>query len=384
MDQLAFLTQIEFCITTDASNRYARRSKSPNTNGIVTKHRKALKSRAFDKPARSFSVLIGNSDKQITELLSAAILETTADYTVEIIACNDTGDLREKARSRDICLCVLVLNNLATPDYHPRNRTSRSIKLIAEVKMLSRSPIIALSGWNRDVAHSKKAKRAGASFYFRLPFNFNALVAAVQCCLKERHDTLPASAAIPAPLMKERQKTGLRRVADTRIALNQPSPCPRLPSEGIYFVVRLPNCWELKAFLFSKHHDSGHAELWENHVTPMLVYAWAPLLFIGINAVERQRRERLLRSELNLHYDGFPRGRVTQMGSHKRFVVYHGGNLNTAMKIKRQDIESAFGITGCAAWKFDEHEQCSHFSAEGLRSELLLRDKWKTITAELD
>lgn len=155
-------------------------------------------------------------------------------------------------------------------------------------------------------------------------------------------------------------------------------------SEGIYFVVRLPNGWELKAFRFDQHTDGGHAEFWEAHVTPMLVNAWAYLLFKGLHGVERRQCELRLRSEIDLHYDGFPRGRVTWVRASNRFMVYHGHNLKPAMKLTRHKIEKAFGITGRAAWEFDEHEQCSLSSAEGLRSELGLRETWKTTTPAFD
>ncbi len=151
-------------------------------------------------------------------------------------------------------------------------------------------------------------------------------------------------------------------------------------SEGIFFVVRLPRGWELKFCCFDQHSECDHPEFWEEHVTPMLVNAWAPHLFTGINRVERRRNELRLKSEIELHYDGFPRGRVTWVQASKQFIVYHGDNLKPAMKVTRLAVEEAFGIAGCSAWQFDEHEQCSLFSAEGLRSELQLRENWKTIT----
>lgn len=156
----------------------------------------------------------------------------------------------------------------------------------------------------------------------------------------------------------------------------------RVGSEGIYFVVRQPKGWELVPFRFDEHLDGGHPEFWEERVAPMLARTWASQLGANVNGAERSRREQHLKSELALHYDGFPRGRVTWVEEIGRFVIYHGGNLKPAMKVSRLSIERAFGITGHADWEFDEHEQCSSFSAEGVRVALCLREKWKTTTPD--
>lgn len=160
---------------------------------------------------------------------------------------------------------------------------------------------------------------------------------------------------------------------------------PRRPaSEGIYFVIRMPVRWQLVAFRFDDHPDGGHPEFWEAHVTPMLANVWAPRLFVGIDRSKLRRLELRLKSELDLHYDGFPRGRVTWIDDLGRFAIYHGGNLKSGMKLTRRAIEQAFGITGRADWEFDEHEQCSSFSTEGLCSALDLRERWKTISPDFD
>jgi hypothetical protein len=158
----------------------------------------------------------------------------------------------------------------------------------------------------------------------------------------------------------------------------------RTGSEGIYFVIRQPEGWKLVAFRFDEHPDGGHPEFWEAYVTPMLVKAWAPRLFGKLKDAERHRRELALKAELDLHYDGFPRGRVTRNEEIGRFMVYHGANLKPAMKLTLRAIEQAFGITGQANWEFDDHEQCSTFSAEGVRSALGLREQWKTTIPDFD
>src|SRR5687767_973773 len=96
----------------------------------------------------------------------------------------------------------------------------------------------------------------------------------------------------------------------------------KVGSEGIYFVIRLPACWQVVAFRFDEHPEGGHPEFWEAYVTPILVEAWAPDLFGKLDETERRRRKQHLKTELDLHYDGFPRGRITWVEGVGRFVVY--------------------------------------------------------------
>lgn len=152
-------------------------------------------------------------------------------------------------------------------------------------------------------------------------------------------------------------------------------------SHGIYFVIRLPERWQLVAFPFDAHADGGHPEYWEAFVTKMLVEAWSPKLFKGKDSAQRQRAELRLKAELDLHYDGFPRGRVTWIEHDERFAIYHGDNLKPTMKVTRKAVEKAFGLTR-ANWEFDDHEQCTSFSAEGLRTTLGIREEWKTTESD--
>ena len=148
-------------------------------------------------------------------------------------------------------------------------------------------------------------------------------------------------------------------------------------SHGIYFVIRLPDRWQLVAFPFDSHADGGHPEFWEAFVTKILVEAWSPKLFRGKDSAQRRRSELRLKAELDLYYDGFPRGRVTWIEHDERFAIYHGDNLKPSMKVTSKAVEKAFGLSG-ADWEFDEHEQCTNSSAEALRSLLEIRDEWKT------
>ena len=154
------------------------------------------------------------------------------------------------------------------------------------------------------------------------------------------------------------------------------------PSEGIYFVARFPDQWRLIAFRFDEHPEGGHSEFWEEKVAPALAKAWTPQFFQKCSANEVTRQQDRLCLELAAHYDGFPRGRIVWSKELDRFVAFHGSNVKRSTKVTRAMIEAAFGISGRSEWEFDEHEQCSTFSAEGVCSSLRLRERWKTITAE--
>jgi hypothetical protein len=149
----------------------------------------------------------------------------------------------------------------------------------------------------------------------------------------------------------------------------------KAPTEGIYFVIRFPEAWRLIPFRFDEHEPSGHPDFWEACVAPALAIAWAAKL----GQLARQQR---LAAELALHYDGFPRGRVTYVDERQQFAVYHGHNLKPSMKVPRAAIEKAFDIAGQAEWEFDEHEQCSPFSAEAIWELLPIRERWKTAEVE--
>jgi len=152
-------------------------------------------------------------------------------------------------------------------------------------------------------------------------------------------------------------------------------------TEGIYFVVRLPKCWRLISFPYGKNPEHDHFCYWETHVTAILSKAWAPQIFPHAGR-DRLNYEQRLKSELDLYYDGFPRGRVTWRDDLERFTIFHGNNLKPSMKVSRRNIEMAFGIAGRADWEFDDHEQCTAYSAEAIGRILPVKASWKTVSVE--
>lgn len=140
------------------------------------------------------------------------------------------------------------------------------------------------------------------------------------------------------------------------------------PSEGIYYVVRFPERWELFTLRFDTGHESGHPDFWQQHVVPRLSRRWTNVLGHSVGQLEL---------ELRRYEYGFPRGRVVKQG--KRFLVYHGRDLEPFMKIKRTAIEALFGIVGLARWKEDEHERCLREDKEPIRQILQLWEDWRNV-----
>lgn len=144
------------------------------------------------------------------------------------------------------------------------------------------------------------------------------------------------------------------------------------PCNGIFYIVRFPDGWTPIALRFDNIEDCGHPEFWWSQVVPKLAGAWSPAL--GRTVSE-------LRTDLRLCEYGFPRGRVVKQRN--RFVILHGDELESFMKLKRREIETLFGIPGRATWREDEHEQCLNEDKETVRETLCLKENWKVLTSSI-
>lgn len=124
----------------------------------------------------------------------------------------------------------------------------------------------------------------------------------------------------------------------------------RKPSEGIYYVVLLPEeGWTLLTHRFDVGGDNDHSTWWETTLAGVVAAKWAAVL---------GRSPQVLRREIVLHPYGFPRGRVSLAYGEETFLVLHGADLKRSMCVTKRMIEDAFGIVRACSWEFDEHEQC--------------------------
>lgn len=150
------------------------------------------------------------------------------------------------------------------------------------------------------------------------------------------------------------------------------------PSEGVFYVVRLPHGWQLCSFRFDEYGAIGLPDCWVQVLEPFLTI-WLDH-FNRADADSFPQRHAALEGELGqlvAGYDTFPRGEVFRANGRKRFVVRHGGELARTMQVPRREIEAAFGIEGLATWVEDTTHVSDHRSAQRLRSLLSIAEKWE-------
>ncbi len=152
------------------------------------------------------------------------------------------------------------------------------------------------------------------------------------------------------------------------------------PSEGVFYVVRLPHGWQLCSFRFDEYGPIGLPDCWVQVLEPFLDI-W--LTHFGKeNPTTFKARHTALESELGLlvaGYDTFPRGEVCRADDRKRYVIRHSGELARMMHVPRREIEEAFGIHGHATWVEDHDHISDHRSAQRLRALLPIEEKWEDI-----
>ena len=150
------------------------------------------------------------------------------------------------------------------------------------------------------------------------------------------------------------------------------------PSEGVFYIVRLPFGWQLCTFRHDEYGPIGLPDCW--------VQVLEPFLNIWINKLEEggannfAERHAALEGELGMlvaGYDAFPRGEVRRGADRKHFEVHHGGEMTRSMHITKKEIEEAFGIRGKANWTEDTTYISDHKSAQRLRALLPIRETWE-------
>ena len=150
------------------------------------------------------------------------------------------------------------------------------------------------------------------------------------------------------------------------------------PSEGVFFVVRLPDGWQLCSFRFDEYGPIGLPDCWVQVLEPFLAL-WLDHLN-QTDPAKFKDRHAALESQLGqlvAGYDTVPRGEVIRGEGRKRFVIRHGGEIARAMHVPRHEIEEAFGIHGHANWVEDAAHVSDHRNAQRVRSLLPIPEKWE-------
>jgi hypothetical protein len=150
------------------------------------------------------------------------------------------------------------------------------------------------------------------------------------------------------------------------------------PSEGVFFVLRLPKCWQLCTCRHDEYGPLGLPDFW--------VEALGSFLNIWLSHFLEQDRDRATRRHAALEqalgqivagYDAFPRGEVKRGEGRNRYVIHYSGELTRAMNVTRREVEDVFGIRGCAKWVEDKRLASGRESAERLRKLLPIREHWE-------
>ena len=134
-------------------------------------------------PLKEFHILIGNCELPVTVQMTLLISKMLNDQAK--FSFTDTGDLAEfialsEAGSYD--LFILVFNNVSWNGAGSRN--DKAIEVIERIKSRGSAGVIALSCWWKETEFPKKVRRAGADFFFALPFEIPDFLQAVRKCLR--------------------------------------------------------------------------------------------------------------------------------------------------------------------------------------------------------
>ncbi len=130
-------------------------------------------------------ILLGNHEKSITEILTS-IIEDALCNDVSIIVESHSDEIEERAQEKHIDIIVPVLNNIMyqSIDESSGSRCDQMLDLVTNLKRTTDAPIIALAGWPDDPDFESEVIKARASYFFKMPFNPELFIEAIENCLK--------------------------------------------------------------------------------------------------------------------------------------------------------------------------------------------------------
>jgi hypothetical protein len=150
------------------------------------------------------------------------------------------------------------------------------------------------------------------------------------------------------------------------------------PSEGVFFVLRLPKCWQLCTCRHDEYGPLGLPDFWVEALGSFLNIWLSHFLERDRNrATKRHAALEQALGQIVAGYDAFPRGEVKRGEGRNRYVVHYSGELTRAMDVTRREVEDAFGIRGCAKWVADKRLASARDSAERLRKLLPIKEQWE-------
>jgi hypothetical protein len=172
---------------------------------------------------------------------------------------------------------------------------------------------------------------------------------------------------------------------DRGSAFSRPFPTvpvhiPAEPSEGVFYLVRLPDGWQLCSFRHDEYGPIGLPDCWVQVLEPFLNIWLAHLEQEG--RADYKKRHSALESALGMlvaGYDAFPRGEVRRGADRKHYVIRHGGEFTRAMHVPHREVEEAFGVRGHAKWVEDMAHVSDHKNAQRVRALLSIKERWEDV-----
>jgi hypothetical protein len=140
---------------------------------------------------------------------------------------------------------------------------------------------------------------------------------------------------------------------------------PSDPSEGVFFVLRLPKGWQLCTCRHDEYGPLGLPDFWVEALGPFLNIWLSHFLERGRHLA--QKRHAAIERALGLivaGYDAFPRGEIKRGEERNQFVIRHGGELSRALRVSRREVE-------------DERLASARESAQRLRKLLAIKEHWE-------
>jgi hypothetical protein len=154
------------------------------------------------------------------------------------------------------------------------------------------------------------------------------------------------------------------------------------PSEGVFFVLRLPKCWQLCTCRHDVYGPMGLPDFWVEALGPFLnIWIHYFLTEEPDHATTRHAALERALGQIVAGYDAFPRGDVKTGDSKRRYIIRYSPDLTRSLHVPKREIEDAFGIRGRASWVTDESLASDPVCAHRLRELLPIKAHWEKLVS---
>lgn len=132
------------------------------------------------------AVLLGNIDDGVSNAILHCTMHACRGEYIVTISSGRAQQVLEHAHRQKFDLCIVVLNNIIYPSVAGSDRRASALNLVTQLKQASLAPVIAFAGVTDDPSLPQAAVRAGADYFFWMPFDTPDFMEAVRDCLSTR------------------------------------------------------------------------------------------------------------------------------------------------------------------------------------------------------